>query len=1075
MTFLAANPELERRAKDAFNEIVDLPASERAAALDRVVGDDAPLRSRVQSLLEANDRAEGFLAPPPPLFGFDLDRALADRPAKTSDADDPLINQHIARYRIIRRLGAGGMGVVYLAEQDQPKRTVALKLMRAGAASRSMLRRFRHEAEVLGHLHHPGIAQIHEAGTFNLGRGEQPYFAMEFIDGPSLTRYASTRDLSSRARLQLLADVCDAVHHAHQKGVVHRDLKPDNILVVEEGIEASRHQRIEERAAAVASMPRSLDASVPQPKILDFGVARLTGSDLTLTAMQTAAGQFLGTLPYMSPEQLGADASRIDVRSDVYALGVIGFELLTGALPLDVRNKTLAEAARIIQHDEPLSLTRFSRALRGDVSTIISKAMEKERDRRYASASEFAEDIRRSLRDEPIAARPTTTLYQLRKFARRNRTLVAGAAGVFLALVLGVVGTSIGLVRARDAARVAEQQKQLALASESDAQAQRRLTEASEQEALRQRETAQQISDFLQQMLASVNPAIAQGRDTALLMDILASASARLHRELDDQPQIAATLHGVIGRTYSSISQFEQAIEHLELALMLHRRAEGDESIETAQAAGDLARTLIHATQFDRAYPLLLESLTTIRRLRGPNDPLAAQAMAALANHRHLLGAYQEAEHLLREALAIITPLADERDPLRLAITNSLADVLTTRRKFAEALSLLKRLLEIRQQDASPDSPELAQAHANLARVLGELKGGDPEVLEHLNEADAIYRRILPAHHITRIKLSLRIGAALYAQSEWDQAQQVLEETLQTARQSLGENHPVPARILYTLANLAHARGEHRSGSEGERLCLEALDIRRQSLPHQHPDIAQSLQQLAMFRETQNRRSDAIQLLHEAMAITQHNGAAEYDTCRILSRLGDLEWRFGDLVKGEQIQRDAIACLINLLGETAQSVSLAMARLAQNLEYQNRDEEALEIYLKIADNRLNDPLERQNEVGGALESVGRMFVRLERYEQALGPLQRAISIFAAIWGEENLATCRARSDLGAALTHLRRFDEAETNLLIAERVWGARYPTSPPTRQMHTRLAALYRAWEKPDAAAEWERKIDQQ
>src|SRR5688572_2292548 len=287
----------------------------------------------------------------------------------------------IGRYKIRRLIGEGGMGAVYEAEQEQPQRTVALKVIKPGLASPELLRRFAQESQALGRLQHQGIAQIYDAGTADTGYGPQPYFAMEFIRGEGLRDYAESHHLNTRQRLEIVVKVCDAVHHAHQRGLIHRDLKPGNILVDETG----------------------------QPKILDFGVARVTDSDAQAT-MQTDVGQLVGTLAYMSPEQVLADPLEIDIRSDVYALGVILYELLAGRLPYDI-SRRLPEVLTAIREQDPSRLSSIDRSFRGDVETIVAKALEKQKTRRYASAAELAADITRFLNDEPIVAQPPTVSY----------------------------------------------------------------------------------------------------------------------------------------------------------------------------------------------------------------------------------------------------------------------------------------------------------------------------------------------------------------------------------------------------------------------------------------------------------------------------------------------------------------------------------------------------------------------------------------------------------------------------------------------------------------------------------------
>ncbi|MGE0481460.1 MAG: WD40 repeat domain-containing serine/threonine protein kinase [Phycisphaerae bacterium] len=408
-------------AKDRFQRVAALfraaralPAAERDGYLARECAADEPILAQVRSLLLADQLPDG-----------PLDQAALVPVASAFDAGPPTAPESpstIGRYRILRRIGEGGMGAVFEAEQENPRRNVAVKLLQRGAASRRILRRFQQEAEILGRLQHPGIAQILEAGVTQDGPSACPYIVMELVRGASLLDHAREHRLRLHDRLALFALVCDAVHYAHQSGVVHRDLKPANILVA-----TTAH---ESRAGAAAE-------DVFQPKVLDFGVARLVDSDVSVATLHTTVGELVGTIPYMSPEQAGGDPRTIDWRSDVYALGVILFELLTDRLPHDVSQLLAHEAVRAIREDEPSRAGSIDRALRGDVETILARALEKDKTRRYQSAGDLAADIRRYLHEQPIAARPASALYRIRKFTRRNRALVAGVVVAFLALSFG--------------------------------------------------------------------------------------------------------------------------------------------------------------------------------------------------------------------------------------------------------------------------------------------------------------------------------------------------------------------------------------------------------------------------------------------------------------------------------------------------------------------------------------------------------------------------------------------------------------------------------------------------------------
>lgn len=449
------SPDRLRKLEQVFSAAIELPAAARPAFIAEQCADDAELRAEVESLIGHASASVGMLDVPP--VAAPIGATFNHEPVSFESMLPA--DKRIGAYLVLKFLGAGGMGVVYLAEQDRPRRTVALKLIRGAMASPSLLRRFEHEAEILGRMHHAGIAQIYEAGVAETDRGPHPFLAMELVEGPPITDFAETRRLGTRQRLELLTRVCDAVHHAHQRGVIHRDLKPSNILV---------------------------DAHA-QPKILDFGVARAIDADLQVTTLRTNVGQLIGTLPYMSPEQIAADPSEIDNRADVYALGVLTFELLAGKLPYDLRSRSIPEAARIIRDESPTRLSTIDRTLRGDVETIVLKAMNKDKERRYQSAAALGDDIRRHLAGEPIAARESSASELLRRSLRRYRGAVAAGAIIILSLAVVATYASIQSIRNRT----------LALSE----QAARQEETLARKQAEEQRRTVSELNDQLREQL----------------------------------------------------------------------------------------------------------------------------------------------------------------------------------------------------------------------------------------------------------------------------------------------------------------------------------------------------------------------------------------------------------------------------------------------------------------------------------------------------------------------------------------------------------------------------------------------
>lgn len=416
---------LHERAGEVFLRAIELSTESRDEFVASACHGNMALRSEVESLLRAHTESLPILDEP--LGGVAGTLVTED--------DDRFIGSRFGAFRILSKVASGGMGVVYRAEQEHPRRIVAIKLLRRGLPGRSAVRRFQFEVQALGQLQHAGIAQIFEAGV-QVDEGVSiPYFAMEYVEGGcSITSFAEEHKLSTRDRLRLFAQVCDAVHSGHQKGIIHRDLKPDNILVDRGG----------------------------QPKVIDFGVARATDADIQVTTQFSEVGRFVGTLPYMSPEQLSGDPRQVDTRADVYSLGVVLYELLVGRLPVEGPWDSILDAIHAIREQQPRKLGTIDVSLRGDLETIAVKAIEKEKSRRYQSAAEFAADIHRFLGDEPISARPPTAMYQLRMFARRNHGLVRGAA-------LGVAALLIGAVISVQQALIATSARDLAQREESQA------------------------------------------------------------------------------------------------------------------------------------------------------------------------------------------------------------------------------------------------------------------------------------------------------------------------------------------------------------------------------------------------------------------------------------------------------------------------------------------------------------------------------------------------------------------------------------------------------------------------------
>ncbi len=825
-------PERFQQVMAVFERACALDGPARGAYLDEACGGDVELRREVEALL-AHD--EGPIEPMKVAVGGGA-RVLAAEIARVDAAHADRLPPVIGRYRVLRRVGEGGMGTVYEAEQDNPRRTVALKVIRPGLTSRQLLKRFELEAQLLGRLQHPGIAQIFDAGTADTGYGLQPYFAMEFVRGRTLTEYARHRTLGTRDRLALMGQVCDAVHHAHQKGIIHRDLKPGNILVVDR----------DGSGASVVARPSSL-GSFGQVKILDFGVARATDADLQLTTQQTDVGQLVGTIPYMSPEQVVGNPAELDLRSDIYALGVVLYELLAERLPYDIRHKPIAEAARVIGEVDPTPLSSVSKVFRGDIDTIVAKALEKQKERRYASAADLGADIDRYLRDEPIVARPAGTWYQLRKFARRNTGLVGGVAAAFIVLILGVVGTSISLFRAVAAEKLAANR----LAEVTVAK------EQAERESLK----ANQISRFLQNMLASVDPKSGGAREVTV-KEVLDRAAAGDDKALADQPAVRADIHRTIGDAYRALGEYASAETQLRRALELAEQAYGPDHEETGRAAGTLGLLYWENNNHAAAEPLYRRELEVFRRLHGPDHERVGVALDHLGQLLMAQGRLEESEPVVREGMRVLRASLGDDDPKVGTITNNLGRVLAHRGQVQEAEDLIRQALAIRRRVLPPEHPNIATSLFDLALICKD-RGRLEEAAPLFAEALAINRHALGADHPHVAAIASFYGRLLTQMGRYDEAEVLHRDALRIDRLVFGAVHPFVARSLDGLAECIAARGD---AAEGEALYREVLAMRIQT---QGDHINTATAQLALARLLSARGADeeALTLLRDSLRI----------------------------------------------------------------------------------------------------------------------------------------------------------------------------------------------------------------
>lgn len=733
--------------------------------------------------------------------------------------------ERLGRYCILDFLGEGGMGVVYLAEQDNPRRTVALKVMRPGVLSPRLLRRFELEAQVLGRLQHPGIAQVFEAGVFESradehgpagsSRAAQPFFAMEHVRGVPLTAFADGANptgaaLDHRAKLELLIKVCEAVQHAHAKGVIHRDLKPANILVVGD-------------AASAGS---------GQPKVLDFGVARATDGDIAAVTLQTDVGQLVGTVPYMSPEQIAGDPNELDTRSDVYTLGVILYELLCGRLPHRLSDKTVPEAVRIIGQDDPDPPASVDRALRGDLQTIILKALERDRSRRYQSASELAADIRRFLSDEPIAARPPSRAYQLRKFASRNKGLMGGLCAAAVVLAAGVAGVAWQAVRATRGWDMAQTEADNALA----------------------------VNEFLDQMLASADPENTGGREVTV-REVLDLSGQSVGELLATRPRVHVSIRGTLTNTYRSIGDLDRALGHARAGYGAAAAGFGPDSKIAIEAQRVLAIALVEKGMHQEAEALNRDAVERVARVLGTHSVDYVLVNGELARVLLETGRIKESVEAWRKWFPEAERMLGSEHRETLTMMNNMAIALKDLGEYEESDDLLRRLVEIRERIHGPHHLQTLYAINSLAaNIQRQGRNADAEPL--FRETLERRRRILGSDHVSTIASAGNLGVTLISLGRLSEAEPLIAEALAGNRRLLGSEH---AKTLIMMANRAYLLEELGQSEEAEALYRETIEVRRKATGGRDPETWAPMNNLATLYQRRGKLAEAELLFRELL------------------------------------------------------------------------------------------------------------------------------------------------------------------------------------------------------------------
>ncbi len=815
------------------------------------------------------------------------------------------IPRQIGPYRLLKELGQGGMGVIYEAIQEKPvHRRVALKLIKWGMDTRAIIGRFESERQALALMNHPNIAGVYDAGATREGR---PYFAMELVRGEPINVYCDQNQLTVRERLDLFIDICEAVQHAHQKGIIHRDIKPSNILV-------------------------TIQDDRPVPKIIDFGIAKATSQRMTERTVFTEFGQMIGTPNYMSPEQAGMTDTDIDTRTDVYSLGVVLYELLVGTRPFDDKSPLQTgfdEIRRRIREEEPVrpstQLSRLGEAsttaarnrqidkrllrhqLHGDLDWITMKALEKDRTRRYISASELAADIKRHLNNEPVMAGPPSAVYRAKKFVRRHRAGVAASALVLLAILTGITGMTIGIIRAKKA----------------------------EKSAMEEAENARQISDFLVQLFEVSDPGESLGHDISA-REVLDRGSEKIERELQDQPLVQARLMDTMGKVYMALGLYDQAETYAKKALETRISILGDEHAEVSRSLISAADVLAKKGENDKAGSFYKRSLAITEKIYGPDSLEMADTLNKLGYILLRQEDFDGATGSLKRALEIHEKFLGPDNEDVADSLNRLGTVYYVQGKYAEAEPVFLRTLSIREKLYDENHPKLAHTLSNLSLVrcaLGQYSGAK----ELLERALAIQEKVLGPDHTDIASVLSNLAWVLRNMDRPAEAKPYLERAIKIQEKAAPDN-PELGRYIQNLGGVMQEMGDYQNA---EIFMKRALAIRESLLGPEHADTAESLQGLAYCYYMQKRDDKAELYYKQSRVITEKVlGPESAKNAWNLAGLGYIYSRQGRYREAEPLFKQAINIRTKINGPEHPYALDAMDGYAEVLRNMNRIDEA---------------------------------------------------------------------------------------------------------------------------------------
>jgi eukaryotic-like serine/threonine-protein kinase len=976
-------PERYAQIKQMLDRAFSLTAEERQALFNQLDLDDPALRREVESLLARDAVATDYFTKP--------GRALATANFADVLASISLPYENIGSYKLVRELGHGGMGTVFLAERadGQFQQRVAIKLLRFGGNAGGAVQRFKHERQILAALDHPNIAKLLDGGTTQDG---QPYLVLEFIEGVPIDIYCQRNQLPLNDRLRLFRQICAAVHYAHQHLVIHRDIKPSNILVTNEGV----------------------------PKLLDFGIAKLLAPEqFDLTAFETAIHGAPMTPAYASPEQVRGQP--ISTATDVYSLGIVLYELLTGRRPYEIKAEfTPWEMARVICEAEPArpstaaecvpvtrvekpaletnssassaqpastqSPEKWQRQLQGDLDNIVLMALRKEPQSRYASVEQLSEDLRRYLEGLPVNARPHTFGYRFSKFIQRHKLPVAAAAALALVICIAAIGQW----------------------------RQKRQTEL-------ERDRADRVANLMVDLFEAADPETAQGKSITVV-EALAKGEAKMREDLKDQPLVRATILRKIGEVYCHLAQYDRAQKPLEDALEIRRSLLGANHAEVADSLHELGFLYWNKSEYEKAEPLYREAINVFRRTLGNRNEETANAINSLGVLLRDRGSLDEAEKLMREALALRRQINGAESEEAANTLNNLATLWQDRANYAEAEAAYHESLAIRRKKLGNEHSIVAHGLRNLAVLLG-------------------------------------------AKGDFNTAEQYFNEALNITLKVMGPNHPDVALLLTDVGSTRRRKGNYDTAEQPLR---DALALRRKILGNQHPQIADSLNELAVLLYDKTDYAAAEPLYREALEIRRKVFGTEHELVALVTaNLAVALQAKSDYNAAEPLYRSALQIRRKLLGNEHPAVAITLANLGVLLHLKKEYAQAEPLFREALAIQTKALPPKHPDVISTKIGLGRMLTDKGDALQAESLLREGLQVRQENFPKGHVLIADAQSALGGCLTVLKKFEEAEPLLLNGYEVLQAkRSDKHRSTQRALERLIMLYQSWEKPDKAA---------